>query len=144
MCAQADNSTVRNRELRKKPHSFSTCLLQGRTQILRVKGSSQSLRAELTCGSVEGIFERLGSSPVGLTSVEARARLAQFGANRLRTRSRAAGFALLIRQFKSPIILILIGAAILSMFLSDPSDAVIILTIVLVSGSWVSGRSTAQ
>jgi len=103
-------------------------------QILRVKGLSQSLRAELACGSVEGIFERLGSSPVGLKSPEARARLAQFGANRLKARTRAAGFVLLVGQFKSPIILILIGAAILSMFLSDPSDAVIILTIVFVSG----------
>ncbi len=43
-------------------------------------------------------------------------------------------FPLLLGQFKSPIILILIFAAGLSLFLQDPVDALIILTIVLVSG----------
>ena len=41
---------------------------------------------------------------------------------------------LLLRQFTSPIILILIGAAVLSIFLQDVTDAVIILVIVIVSG----------
>lgn len=41
---------------------------------------------------------------------------------------------MLLSQFKSPIILILIAAAILSIFLKDTIDAVIILLIVLVSG----------
>lgn len=39
-----------------------------------------------------------------------------------------------MNQFKSPIILILIAAAILSGFLGDRIDSVIILTIVLISG----------
>ena len=43
-------------------------------------------------------------------------------------------FTLLLRQFKSPIILILIFAAVLSLFLKDRVDAGIILGIVLVSG----------
>ncbi len=41
---------------------------------------------------------------------------------------------LLLRQFTSPIILILIGAAVLSTFLQDVTDAAIILLIVIVSG----------
>ena len=41
---------------------------------------------------------------------------------------------LLLRQFTSPIILILIGAAVLSIFLRDVTDAAIILSIVIVSG----------
>ena len=65
---------------------------------------------------------------------EARERLARFGANRLKGKSRAASLTLLLGQFKSPIVLILIGAAILSIFLQDASDAAIILAIVLVSG----------
>ncbi|MDD5199784.1 MAG: magnesium-translocating P-type ATPase, partial [Terrimicrobiaceae bacterium] len=48
--------------------------------------------------------------------------------------TRATPWILLLRQFKSPIILILIGAAILSLFLQDPTNAGIILAIVLVSG----------
>jgi P-type Mg2+ transporter len=42
--------------------------------------------------------------------------------------------ALFIAQFKSPIILILIGAAIVSLFLQDRTDAILILAIVLASG----------
>jgi P-type Mg2+ transporter len=91
-------------------------------------------RDEVTCGSVEAIFQRLGSSPSGLASSEARARLARFGANRLKTKTRTAAFVLFLGQFKSPIVLILIGAATLSIFLQQPSDAAIILGIVLMSG----------
>ena len=65
---------------------------------------------------------------------EARERLARFGANRLKGKSRAASLTLLLGQFKSPIVLILIGAAVLSIFLRDVTDAAIILAIVLVSG----------
>jgi magnesium-transporting ATPase (P-type) len=107
------------------------------TQILRVKverGRSPPSRARVTGDSTELIFQRLGSSPNGLTSSEASGRLARFGANRLKGKSRAASLTLLLGQFKSPIVLILIGAAILSIFLQDASDAAIILAIVLVSG----------
>lgn len=41
---------------------------------------------------------------------------------------------LLLSQFKSPIILILIFAALLSLFLRDAVDTVIILAIVFISG----------
>jgi P-type Mg2+ transporter len=41
---------------------------------------------------------------------------------------------LLLNQFKSPIILILIAAAVLSIFLQDAIDAIIILTIVFIGG----------
>ena len=40
----------------------------------------------------------------------------------------------MLAQFKSPIIIILLFAAVLSFFLHDPADAIIILAIVLVSG----------
>jgi P-type Mg2+ transporter len=98
------------------------------------QGSEWRLRGELTSASVEDILQRLNSSIAGLTAAEARERLARFGANRLKAKSRAAAFTLLLGQFKSPIVLILIGAAILSIFLQDPSDAAIILAIVLTSG----------
>ena len=98
------------------------------------RGTKPQSRDKVTCDSIEALFQRLGSSPSGLTSSDARERLARFGANRLKAKSRAAAFTLLLGQFKSPIVLILIGAAILSIFLQDASDAAIILVIVLVSG----------
>lgn len=66
--------------------------------------------------------------------MQAGQRLRQLGENRLRSRRGFAGPTLLLRQFTSPIILILMGAAILSGFLGDPVDAGIILGIVVVSG----------
>jgi magnesium-transporting ATPase (P-type) len=114
----------------RKPlfHLFASA---SKTQILFVKGEGANdpeSRDELTCGPVEAIFQRLGSSPNGLTSSEACERLARFGANRLKGKGRARALALLLGQFKSPIILILIGAAVVSIFLQDASDAAIIVS----------------
>ena len=70
----------------------------------------------------------------GLTGAEARQRLARYGTNLLKPPKRSDVFTLLLAQFKSPLILILLFATALSFFLHDPVDAFIILTIVLVSG----------
>ena len=80
------------------------------------------------------LLERLQSSPKGLSSANARQRLSQFGANRLTSRKRSDPLTLLLNQFRSPIIIILLFAAVLSLFLHDPTDAIIILAIVLISG----------
>lgn len=77
---------------------------------------------------------QLETSPLGLTSDEVRSRLAQFGPNLLRPRKRSDAGALLVAQFQSPIILILLFAAGLSLFLHDQADALIILAIILISG----------
>jgi len=70
----------------------------------------------------------------GLTGVEAQKRLQIFGRNTLKPQKRNDSFALLIAQFKSPIIIILLFATGLSFVLHDVTDALIILTIVLISG----------
>ncbi|MCX7683072.1 MAG: magnesium-translocating P-type ATPase [Anaerolineae bacterium] len=82
----------------------------------------------------EDLLRALGTSAAGLPSAEAAARLARFGPNTLALRRRSNVPALLLRQFTSPIILILIAATGLSFALHDPTDGVIILSIVLVSG----------
>ncbi len=80
------------------------------------------------------MLQKLETAKEGLTSVEARQRLARFGANLLKPQKRSDVWALLLAQFKSPIILILFFATGLSFFLRDPVQALIILSIVLVSG----------
>lgn len=80
------------------------------------------------------LLRQLGATPRGLTSDEARQRLARFGPNLLTPRKRADELTLLLAQFKSPLILILFLAAGLSFFLHDPVDASIIMGIVLASG----------
>lgn len=80
------------------------------------------------------LLQRLQTTSQGLTGDEARERLIRYGSNLLKPKKRSDAPTLLLAQFKSPIILILLFAAGLSFFLHDPTDALIILTIVFVSG----------
>ena len=80
------------------------------------------------------LLEQLGATPRGLTSAEAGQRLTRLGSNLLTPKRRTDELALVLAQFKSPLILILLIAAGLSFFLHDPVDASIILAIVLASG----------
>ena len=80
------------------------------------------------------LLSALGSSADGLTSAESTARLARFGPNVLREEARVGTLRLLLRQFTSPIVVMLLAAAALSGFLGDAVDAIIILAIVAFSG----------
>jgi Mg2+-importing ATPase len=87
----------------------------------------------------------LDTNPLGLTNSEAKRRLHLYGPNRLHTTKKTDAFTLLLAQFKSPLILILLGAAILSFFLREPVDAAIITAIILLSsvlGFWQEKRAT--
>jgi len=84
--------------------------------------------------SPNDMLKSLESETKGLTGNEANKRLGIYGANRLKPQKRSSVLALLVSQFKSPIILILFFATGLSFFLHDPVDALIILSIVLISG----------
>jgi Mg2+-importing ATPase len=80
------------------------------------------------------LLQQLQTTPQGLTNDEARQRFIRYGANLLKPKKRSSTLTLLLSQFKSPLILILIFAVVLSFFLRDSVNAVIILIIVLVSG----------
>lgn len=89
---------------------------------------------------VERVIKGLGADPGGLTFEEARRRLARYGRNHLKLRKRASALKLLLAQFKSPLIIILLLAAILSFFLGETVDAMIIAGIALLSGLLGFGR----
>ncbi len=74
------------------------------------------------------------TAPVGLSTEEAAARLEKNGPNALDSHSRNSAWKLLLRQFESPIILILFAATIISMFLGEVTDGIIILAIIIPSG----------
>ncbi len=82
----------------------------------------------------EKVLLNLKTSKDGLTDEEAQSRLLRFGPNRLGTKKSSGLLGLLVSQFKSPIILILIFAAGIAFVLHDKTDALIILAIVLISG----------
>lgn len=84
-----------------------------------------------------GLADLLGglrTTPEGLSEGEAAERLQTYGPNQLEARRDRALPGLLLSQFRSPIVLLLLFAAGLSFFLGEAVDATIILIIVLASG----------
>lgn len=84
--------------------------------------------------SLDKVLGQLKTRKEGLSSEETKERLSIYGPNLLKPKHKTATYYLLLRQFNNPLILILLFAAALSFFLRDPTDASIILIIVLVSG----------
>lgn len=87
----------------------------------------------------EAAIQLIRSAPNGLSAEDAGRRLKENGPNSIKTGSRHSTIVLFFSQFKSPITILLIVAAILSMTLGDVTDAVIILVIILLSsilGFW--------
>jgi len=73
----------------------------------------------------------LETSPQGLTSAEAAKRLAEIGPNEIQAAKRISAFEILLAQFKNILILILLGATIISLFLGHGIESVVIAVIVL-------------
>ncbi len=80
------------------------------------------------------LLQKLETTKDGLTGAEAGKRLESSGANLLKPPKRSDVITLLLNQFKSPIILILLIATGLAFFLHESVNAFIILLIVLISG----------
>ncbi len=80
------------------------------------------------------LLSQLETTAQGLSSAEATTRLARYGANHLKAQGRTPVYRLLLAQFQSPIILILVFAAGLAFWLGERVDASIITAIVLASG----------
>jgi P-type Mg2+ transporter len=84
--------------------------------------------------SASEMLQHLETAKEGLSSEEARQRFVRYGSNLLQPQKRSNVLRLLLAQFKSPLILILLFATGLSFLFHDPINALIILTIVLASG----------
>lgn len=87
--------------------------------------------------SVEEVFKEVQSSPSGLSSKEAASRLEKYGANTLQEGKKKSLLEKFVDQFKDFMILVLLVAAVVSMFAHsgepDPTDAIIILAVVLLN-----------
>lgn len=81
----------------------------------------------------EDLLKTLSTTPKGLSGAAAEDRLKQYGLNSFKAKSKSSAIILFLSQFKSPVTLLLIGAALLSMGLNDFTDAIIILVIILIS-----------
>jgi len=99
---------------------------------------------------IEKVYEMLRSRSSGLSSEEARLRLAQYGKNKLPT-YRGPGLAeIVLHQFKSPLIYILLVAGIISILIGDAKDAGFIFLVVCINAiigtaqEWRAEQSARQ
>ncbi|WP_276352616.1 calcium-translocating P-type ATPase, SERCA-type [Cohnella caldifontis] len=82
-----------------------------------------------------GLAEALGTDPrSGLAPEEARKRLAEAGRNELQEKQGEPPLKLLLHQFKDFMVLVLVGAVVISGLLGEMLDALTIIAIILING----------
>jgi Ca2+-transporting ATPase len=85
--------------------------------------------------SVADALAALGSGPGGLDAAEAARRLAAHGPNELAEKRPRTVAAMVLEQFKDFMIVVLIGAAVLSGVLGEAADTIAIVVIVLLNAA---------
>lgn len=82
---------------------------------------------------VDEVLKTIETSKNGLSTEQANERIEKLGQNLFEEKKSSSKLMVFINQFKNPITMILIFAAILSIFLKDYSDGIIILIIIMIS-----------
>ncbi len=77
------------------------------------------------------LLSELHTTRNGIQQMDAANRLKQFGPNELKEQRKNTALVLLLSQFKSPLVLILIFASIVSAFVGEWTDAAIVLAVVI-------------
>ena len=90
--------------------------------------------------SADEVLKALRSGSNGLSEEEARRRLEKYGYNELVVERRVSAFSIWVNQFKSPLILILLAATVISYIISIlenefPVDSILIFAIVLAAST---------
>ena len=84
--------------------------------------------------NVSDTIKSIGTSQKGLSEEEAKKRLKEYGSNELKHNEKISPFQILIRQFTSSIVFILLAALIISLLIGEKLDAIVISTIVVLNG----------
>ncbi|ELZ32408.1 P-type ATPase, translocating [Halogeometricum pallidum JCM 14848] len=80
------------------------------------------------------VFENVASDADGLSTEEARRRFEEFGANEITSEEGRGVLEVLVSQFTSGLVLVLVGAAVLSVAVGHVVDAILITVILLANG----------
>ncbi len=89
---------------------------------------------DLSVADINHVLKSMGTnSSTGLTSEEASQRLDQYGPNTIEAQKKTSELLLLLSHFKSPLVMILLIAGLISMSLGETINAAIIILIVLLS-----------
>lgn len=81
----------------------------------------------------EEVLKILGSGKEGLSQEEAITRLKKYGKNVIEKEERKNPLKIFIEQFTDPLVLLLIAAAIISFFIGEGADALLIIAIVILN-----------
>jgi Ca2+-transporting ATPase len=79
----------------------------------------------------DDVLQQLGTRPSGLTGTEATERLTMHGPNELQALDHTSAWQTFVAQFKNVLVLILLGATVVSAFLGHTLEAFVITVIVL-------------
>jgi P-type Ca2+ transporter type 2C len=82
---------------------------------------------------VNDVLDLMKSSHGGISDAEAKQRLAEFGPNELQEKKKRTILLMLLDQFKDFMILVLIGAAIISGVIGELADTLVIVAIVVIN-----------
>jgi len=99
----------------------------------RFEATNQKNNATPHAQKSEALLEALGASPLGLDPQDAAARLARFGPNTLPKAEPPGLIYVFLRQFYSPLIYVLLAAALLSIAIEEWSDAGFISAVLLIN-----------
>lgn len=84
--------------------------------------------------TVEATLKELGASRSGLSEEKVKERLQEHGPNELREKGKKSAILVFLRQFASPLIYILLAAALIEFFvMHKPTDASVILAVVFLN-----------
>jgi Ca2+-transporting ATPase len=86
--------------------------------------------------SIGNVLKILGTTEKGLTEPEAKTRLGKYGLNEIKRKRKISKLKILLSQFTSPLVIILIIATILSALIGEILDAIVILVILIFNAAF--------
>jgi P-type Ca2+ transporter type 2C len=99
-----------------------------------VKKTVENLTKENVWHTIEAseTFKQLETNEKGLSTAKAEERLKKYGFNEIESEKKASKLALLLEKIKNPIVLVLIFAAIISLFVEHYYDALVIFIVIII------------
>lgn len=83
--------------------------------------------------TADDVLQKLNSTRTGLTSIEAAERLIKFGPNQIEDKGGTRIFKLVWRQINSPVVAILLVAALISWYSQHYGDSIVVIIVVLLN-----------
>src|SRR5690349_3753229 len=104
-------------------------------QLVRTLARPATVQPAFWSEPLDALFERLDSSPRGLTRAEAGRRLRELGPASIRRTGSSSSGRILLRQFGNPLVILLTIAAGLSFVVGERTDAATIIVVVIAGGA---------